>query len=141
MLRALPLLLGSLAAALALSTASQTAEHVALRGSNAAGYLPVVLWHGECRRRRLLPLPPLPPFAHANQVTPFSTAGMGDSCCADYSIGAVRELIERELPGVFVHSINTGAGASSVSDILSSYFGSVNDQVRASAHHRDQLGA
>lgn len=140
MLRALPLLLGSLAAALALSTASQTAEHVALRGSNAAGYLPVVLWHGECRRR-LLPLPPLPPSAHANQGTPFSTAGMGDSCCADYSIGAVRELIERELPGVFVHSINTGAGASSVSDILSSYFGSVNDQVRASAHHRDQLGA
>ena len=56
-------------------------------------------------------------------------AGMGDSCCADYSIGAVRELIERELPGVFVHSINTGLGGSSVADIFSSYFGSLNDQV------------
>ncbi len=56
---------------------------------------------------------------------------MGDSCCADYSIGAVRELIERELPGVFVHSINTGLGGSSVADIFSSYFGSLNDQVSA----------
>ncbi|PRW45157.1 Palmitoyl- thioesterase 1 [Chlorella sorokiniana] len=96
-LAVLPLLL-SIAAAL--SPASQHAEHVALSTSNAAGYLPVVLWHG-----------------------------MGDYCCADYSIGAVKELIEQELPGVFVHSINTGLGATSVTDILSSYFGSVNDQV------------
>lgn len=65
MLRALALLLGSLVAALALSPASQTAEHVALSGSNTAGYLPIVLWHGECRRR-LLPLPPLPPSALAH---------------------------------------------------------------------------
>ena len=56
---------------------------------------------------------------------------MGDSCCADHSIGAVRALIERELPGVFVHSISTGSGTGVVADVLSSYFGNLNEQVRA----------
>lgn len=61
-------------------------------------YLPVVLWHG-----------------------------MGDSCCADYSIGAVKNHIQKLLPGVFVHSIATGTGPTS--DIFSSFFGDVNEQV------------
>ncbi|KAI7840948.1 hypothetical protein COHA_005378 [Chlorella ohadii] len=100
MLWALALLPLLLSGAVALSPASRGAEHAVLSATNVPGYLPVVLWHG-----------------------------MGDSCCADYSIGAVRELIERELPGVFVHSINTGLGGSSVADIFSSYFGSLNDQV------------
>lgn len=59
--------------------------------------LPVVLWHG-----------------------------MGDSCCAPYSIGAVAKVIEARL-GVFVHSIATGDGE--FNDVLSSYLGDVNDQV------------
>lgn len=59
--------------------------------------LPVVLWHG-----------------------------MGDSCCASYSIGAIKSLIEQKL-GVFVLSVATGESA--LADIWSSYFGNVNDQV------------
>ena len=52
---------------------------------------------------------------------------MGDSCCAERSLGSVRALLERELPGVYVHSVATGSGLPL--DVLSSYFGSVNDQV------------
>lgn len=59
--------------------------------------LPVVLWHG-----------------------------MGDSCCASYSIGYVADAISEEL-GVYVHSIATGNGH--VADVYSSFFGNVNDQV------------
>mmetsp|Transcript_20004 Transcript_20004/g.50763 ORF Transcript_20004/g.50763 Transcript_20004/m.50763 type:complete len:310 (+) Transcript_20004:53-982(+) len=52
---------------------------------------------------------------------------MGDSCCASYSMGAIKALIEEKLPGTYVHSIATGDGA--MSDVWSSYFGNVNDQV------------
>ncbi|KAG2434217.1 hypothetical protein HXX76_007943 [Chlamydomonas incerta] len=51
---------------------------------------------------------------------------MGDSCCSTYSIGAVAKYIESRL-GVFVYSIATGSGE--FSDVLSSYWGDVNDQV------------
>ncbi|KAL6754909.1 palmitoyl protein thioesterase [Haematococcus lacustris] len=51
---------------------------------------------------------------------------MGDSCCASYSIGAIKAEIEQQL-GVYVHSIATGSTAAA--DVWSSYFGSVNDQV------------
>ncbi|GBF88133.1 hypothetical protein Rsub_00845 [Raphidocelis subcapitata] len=61
------------------------------------GGLPVVLWHG-----------------------------MGDSCCAAGSMGAVRAAIEEEL-GVFVHSVATGDGE--YHDIWSSFMGNVNAQV------------
>lgn len=59
--------------------------------------LPVVLWHG-----------------------------MGDSCCAPWSIGALKKTIEDKL-GVYVYSIATGSTATY--DVTSSYFGNVNDQV------------
>ncbi|GLI68395.1 hypothetical protein VaNZ11_012781 [Volvox africanus] len=65
--------------------------------SNSFGSLPVVLWHG-----------------------------MGDSCCAPHSIGAIAKLIEFQL-GVFVYSVNTGS--SEYTDVLSSFWGDVNDQV------------
>lgn len=45
-------------------------------------------------------------------------------------MGAVADAIRAELPGVFVHSIATGGGGAA-GDVLSSYFGSVNDQVAA----------
>ncbi|KFM25258.1 Palmitoyl-protein thioesterase 1 [Auxenochlorella protothecoides] len=63
-------------------------------------YLPIVLWHG-----------------------------MGDSCCNPQGIGAVQDRIQRALPGVFVHSVATGATESA--DVLSTYFGDANAQVRA----------
>lgn len=43
-------------------------------------------------------------------------------------MGAVQAFIEAALPGVFVHSIATGR--SEVADIMSSYFGNLNEQVR-----------
>lgn len=43
-------------------------------------------------------------------------------------MGAIKQAIEQELPGVFVHSIATGFNAGL--DVLSGYFGSVNEQVR-----------
>ncbi|KAK9914923.1 hypothetical protein WJX75_002329 [Coccomyxa subellipsoidea] len=52
---------------------------------------------------------------------------MGDSCCNEYSIGAVAKRIQKALPGTFVHSIATGNGI--LADTESSYFGNVNDQV------------
>lgn len=61
--------------------------------------------------------------------------GMGDSCCSPYSIGSVKNLIETKL-GVYVHSIATGDGE--LEDVLSSYYGDVNDQVaRACAQLRN----
>jgi len=53
---------------------------------------------------------------------------MGDSCCSPHSIGAVKSYLEDLLDGrVFVHSIAIGSTVDR--DVLSSYFGSVNDQV------------
>ncbi|CAL8468865.1 g8406 [Coccomyxa elongata] len=69
-----------------------------LQGLYKNEHTPVVLWHG-----------------------------MGDSCCNEYSIGAVGKRIQEALPGVFVHSIATGEGI--LADTESSYFGNVNDQV------------
>lgn len=66
--------------------------------------LPVVLWHG-----------------------------MGDSCCATWSIGALQEQIQQSLPGVFVHSIATGADIGH--DTLGGYFGNLNEQVAAVCDH------
>lgn len=41
-------------------------------------------------------------------------------------MGAVKEAIEAALPGVLVHSIATGASVEA--DVMSGYFGNVNDQ-------------
>eukprot|EP00198_Chlamydomonas_reinhardtii_P009607 XP_001698944.1 predicted protein [Chlamydomonas reinhardtii] len=51
---------------------------------------------------------------------------MGDSCCSPYGIGAVAKYLQSRL-GVFVYSIATGS--SEFTDVLSSYWGDVNDQV------------
>ncbi len=53
---------------------------------------------------------------------------MGGSCCDPNAMGAIKASLEAALPGVFVHSIATARGE--VADIMSSYFGNLNDQVR-----------
>eukprot|EP00798_Chlamydomonas_sp_ICE-L_P020704 gene20704-27508_t len=50
--------------------------------------------------------------------------GMGDSCCADSTTGGLAKMIEEKLG-----NINTGTSSSSTSDVWSSFFGNVNDQV------------
>jgi palmitoyl-protein thioesterase len=52
---------------------------------------------------------------------------MGDSCNSPRSIGYLTQTIKDLLPGIFVHSICTGSTPES--DIASTYFGNVNDQV------------
>eukprot|EP00192_Tetraselmis_astigmatica_P013340 CAMPEP_0117672658 /NCGR_PEP_ID=MMETSP0804-20121206/14026_1 /TAXON_ID=1074897 /ORGANISM="Tetraselmis astigmatica, Strain CCMP880" /LENGTH=335 /DNA_ID=CAMNT_0005481283 /DNA_START=30 /DNA_END=1038 /DNA_ORIENTATION=+ len=53
--------------------------------------------------------------------------GLGDSCCNPDSMGAVKDAIEKSLPGVFVYSIN----AAGSGDDDPGYFGNVNEQVEA----------
>lgn len=54
--------------------------------------------------------------------------GMGDSCCASYSLGAVKDFLQEVLDGVYVLSISTGSGGAD--DTYSGFFGNVNDQVQ-----------
>lgn len=81
--------------------------------------------------------------------------GMGDSCCASYSLGAVKDFLQEVLDGmplilvwlsgsqaalriaghkschtagVYVLSISTGSGGAD--DTYSGFFGNVNDQAR-----------
>lgn len=63
------------------------------------GPLPIVLWHG-----------------------------MGDSCCFSFSMGAIKELLQEQLPGVYVYSIRLGN--NEIEDVENSYFGDVNKQVQ-----------
>ncbi|KAK0174038.1 hypothetical protein PV328_007156 [Microctonus aethiopoides] len=60
--------------------------------------LPVVLWHG-----------------------------MGDSCCFSFSLGKIKNIIENEIPGVYVKSIKIGNDV--VEDVMNSYFKNVNEQI------------
>ena len=93
------------------------------------------------------PLPSPPPSRSRRHHRPVLLLhGMGDSCCAPRSMGALAAAIRREIPGTTVLSVDTsfkgrrgggggggGAeeeGASSASeDVLSGFFGDVSSQV------------
>ena len=53
--------------------------------------------------------------------------GMGDVCCSPFSLGKVTRLIQQEIPGVYVRSLSFGGSTSE--DLVSGYFGNVNQQV------------
>jgi len=63
-----------------------------------ASYRPIVLWHG-----------------------------MGDSCCDPISMGAIKRLLEKHLPGVYVYSIEVGDNV--LDDEMNSFFMNVNEQI------------
>eukprot|EP01114_Cavostelium_apophysatum_P004392 TRINITY_DN1461_c0_g1_i1.p1 TRINITY_DN1461_c0_g1~~TRINITY_DN1461_c0_g1_i1.p1 ORF type:complete len:308 (-),score=67.27 TRINITY_DN1461_c0_g1_i1:33-956(-) len=65
---------------------------------NSSSFRPVVLWHG-----------------------------MGDTCCYSFSMGAITNLIQENLPGVYVYSVEIGD--SIVEDEFNGYFKNVNEQV------------
>eukprot|EP00892_Ulva_mutabilis_P007375 jgi/Ulvmu1/5009/UM021_0026.1 len=65
----------------------------------AKASLPVVIWHG-----------------------------MGDSCCNPLSIGAVRDAIQKRYD-VPVISINTGSDGSIATDMISSFYGNMNEEI------------
>jgi palmitoyl-protein thioesterase len=69
-----------------------------LTGCESATYRPMVLWHG-----------------------------MGDTCCYPFSMGKIKNLIEQNLPGIYVYSIEVGNTIEQ--DELNSYFMNVNDQI------------
>jgi len=68
--------------------------------------------------------------ATALAATPRPTViwhGMGDTCCYNFSMGAVKAEIEKSIPGVYVYSVEIGN--SLPADEFHGFFGNVNDQV------------
>ncbi|KAF2071137.1 hypothetical protein CYY_007543 [Polysphondylium violaceum] len=53
--------------------------------------------------------------------------GMGDTCCYPFSMGRIKKLIENEIPGIYVNSIEIGD--SIADDEFNSFFKNVNEQV------------
>lgn len=53
--------------------------------------------------------------------------GMGDSCCNPLSMGSIKRLIEKHVPGVYVHSLEIGKDMAA--DISNGFFMNVNDQI------------
>lgn len=53
--------------------------------------------------------------------------GMGDTCCVDFSLGAFKQFLERNIPGVYVKSIMIGN--NTIEDFESGYFVHPNIQV------------
>jgi len=53
--------------------------------------------------------------------------GMGDSCCNPLSMGSVMKMIDRHLPGVYIHSLQIGNGF--MSDTLNGFFKPIPEQV------------
>lgn len=72
----------------------------ALLVATAAKPLPVVLWHG-----------------------------MGDSCCNPESMGYIQDLIQKNVSGVYVYSVELGSNV--VDDTTMGFFANMNEQVQA----------
>lgn len=53
--------------------------------------------------------------------------GMGDTCCYPFSMGRIKKLIESEVPGIYVNSIEIGDSIEA--DEFNSFFKNVNEQV------------
>ncbi|KAK7590603.1 hypothetical protein V9T40_002216 [Parthenolecanium corni] len=54
--------------------------------------------------------------------------GMGDSCCNPLSMGRIQKIIEENVPGIYVKSIQIGSNM--LEDIESSFFMNINKQVQ-----------
>ena len=54
--------------------------------------------------------------------------GMGDSCCNPLSMGAVKRMIEDEVPGIYVRSLMIGGNVAT--DTTNGFFMNVNEQVK-----------
>jgi len=47
---------------------------------------------------------PFPLFCYRDKSVSFA----GDSCCFSFSLGKIQQILEDEIPGVYVHSIRIG---------------------------------
>ncbi|KAI1901769.1 hypothetical protein AGOR_G00037810 [Albula goreensis] len=64
----------------------------------------------------------------SNTTTPLVIwHGMGDSCCNPLSMGAIKKMVEEEVPGVYVLSLKIGE--TIIQDTENSFFMDVNAQV------------
>jgi len=71
---------------------------ILVNGKDKNGPLPIVMWHG-----------------------------MGDTCCNPLSLGSIKKLLQEQIPGVNVLSIQIGN--SVWQDFESGYFVNINDQI------------
>ncbi|XP_053563274.1 palmitoyl-protein thioesterase 1 [Bombina bombina] len=53
--------------------------------------------------------------------------GMGDSCCNPISMGAIKKMVENQIPGIYVLSLEIGNNI--IEDMENSFFLNVNKQV------------
>uniref|UniRef100_A0A3Q2HGX2 Palmitoyl-protein thioesterase 1 n=1 Tax=Equus caballus TaxID=9796 RepID=A0A3Q2HGX2_HORSE len=53
--------------------------------------------------------------------------GMGDSCCNPLSMGAIKKMVEKKIPGIYVLSLEIGKTV--MEDVENSFFLNVNSQV------------
>nr|NP_001298989.1 palmitoyl-protein thioesterase 1 precursor [Papilio xuthus]BAM18109.1 palmitoyl-protein thioesterase 1 [Papilio xuthus] len=54
--------------------------------------------------------------------------GMGDTCCVDFSLGSFKIFLEKEIPGVYVLSLQIGN--STIEDFENGYFMHPNKQIQ-----------
>ncbi|XP_021562199.1 palmitoyl-protein thioesterase 1 isoform X3 [Carlito syrichta] len=54
--------------------------------------------------------------------------GMGDSCCNPLSMGAIKKMVEKKIPGIYVLSLEIGK--TLIEDVENSFFLNVNSQVK-----------
>lgn len=53
--------------------------------------------------------------------------GMGDSCCFSFSLGRIQQILQDQIPNVYVNSIRIGDDI--MQDVENSYFGNINKQI------------
>jgi len=53
--------------------------------------------------------------------------GMGDTCCYNFSMGRIKQMIEDKIPGIYVYSIEVGDSIEA--DEWNGFFMNVNEQV------------
>jgi palmitoyl-protein thioesterase len=97
----------------------ENGEVTLLNGISSSPPIPVVLWHG-------MGLPLL-----LYQLTLFPSSFLqGDSCCNPMSMGYIKKLIRRNVPGgdVYVNSLMLGNNV--VEDTEHGFFANMNEQVQ-----------
>nr|ACO15203.1 Palmitoyl-protein thioesterase 1 precursor [Caligus clemensi] len=68
-------------------------------------------------------------YCEANDTTPVILwHGMGDSCCNPLSMGSVKAVIKREIPGIYVKSLMIGDNI--IQDVENGFFKNANEQVK-----------
>ena len=68
-----------------------------------------------------------------------ANTGMGDTCCFPFSMGHIKKLIEKQLPGIYVYSVMVGNDI--IEDEINGFLGDVRqlDASRATRLHATRL--